>query len=153
MVWTQELIDQLKALNARRLSCAEVAKRLNISRSAVIGKLHRLGICQTMEQVKVARAHKRELKQANKPPRPDRFVAGSRFPTCSPIDPDSGMLPTERVIDLPVEVPAVGVPLFALEPEHCRWPIGNPKEADFVFCGAAMRDGSYCSHHARIAHR
>lgn len=34
----------------------------------------------------------------------------------------------------------------------CQWPIGNPDEPDFHFCGAARERGSYCAHHAAIAY-
>lgn len=34
----------------------------------------------------------------------------------------------------------------------CKWPIGDPKAADFTFCGRAVDDhGPYCRDHHRIA--
>jgi GcrA cell cycle regulator len=42
--------------------------------------------------------------------------------------------------------------LAALEQNDCRWPIGDPKEADFHFCGAAKLGGRpYCDLHWRMA--
>jgi len=35
----------------------------------------------------------------------------------------------------------------------CRWPIGDPREADFGYCGGEAKVGSsYCQHHRRIAY-
>lgn len=40
-----------------------------------------------------------------------------------------------------------------LRADTCRWPIGDPKESDFHFCGD-LSDGvqSYCAHHMGLAH-
>jgi hypothetical protein len=34
----------------------------------------------------------------------------------------------------------------------CRWPLGNPTDDDFFFCGAPCHP-PYCTHHSRIAYR
>lgn len=35
-----------------------------------------------------------------------------------------------------------------LEAGDCRWPYGDPRHADFHFCGAKQMSGRpYCSHH------
>jgi hypothetical protein len=39
-----------------------------------------------------------------------------------------------------------------LQRDDCRWPIGDPQEADFHFCGAKKLAGcSYCDLHRRMA--
>ena len=44
--------------------------------------------------------------------------------------------------------------LLELRDNHCRWPIGNPQEPNFFFCGAERwRSYSYCHHHAKQAFR
>jgi GcrA cell cycle regulator len=44
--------------------------------------------------------------------------------------------------------------LLALTAETCRWPVGDPGEADFVFCGAApLKRYPYCLAHCLIAYR
>ena len=36
----------------------------------------------------------------------------------------------------------------------CRWPIGDPRQADFHFCGKPKRAGqSYCQEHYRKAYQ
>ncbi len=35
-----------------------------------------------------------------------------------------------------------------LEPDDCRWPIGDPQQVGFHFCGAKREsDRPYCQHH------
>jgi GcrA cell cycle regulator len=39
-----------------------------------------------------------------------------------------------------------------LEPRDCRWPVGDPRQADFHFCGEPqVRGQSYCGEHLRLA--
>lgn len=41
--------------------------------------------------------------------------------------------------------------LLDLNDTTCRWPLGDPQQPGFGFCGCAVKDGSvYCAeHHAR----
>lgn len=44
------------------------------------------------------------------------------------------------------------VTLQELDPKSCRWPVGDPGNADFRFCGADSLTGhSYCASHCRTA--
>ncbi|HQU05595.1 MAG TPA: GcrA family cell cycle regulator, partial [Acidocella sp.] len=44
MEWSEEIIAKLRALWAEGLSTAEIGRRLNISKNAVVGKAHRLNL-------------------------------------------------------------------------------------------------------------
>lgn len=44
MEWTDEIIAQLKELWGEGLSTAEIGRRLSITKNAVVGKAHRLGL-------------------------------------------------------------------------------------------------------------
>ena len=45
------------------------------------------------------------------------------------------------------------VSLLDLKLNSCRWPIGDPKDADFHFCGKDTVTGKpYCSEHCKIAY-
>ena len=47
-----------------------------------------------------------------------------------------------------------GCGLLELNDATCRWPVGEPGEADFVFCGAApFKQYPYCVGHCLIAYR
>ena len=44
--------------------------------------------------------------------------------------------------------------LLELSESTCRWPIGDPGNADFFFCGGQPVAGlPYCAHHCRIAYQ
>ncbi len=51
------------------------------------------------------------------------------------------------------EVKQGNVSLMDLKMNSCRWPIGDPKDADFHFCGKDTVTGKpYCSEHCKIAY-
>ena len=44
------------------------------------------------------------------------------------------------------------VTVLTVKDTMCKWPIGDPAEATFGFCGHATNEGSpYCADHARVA--
>lgn len=43
--------------------------------------------------------------------------------------------------------------LLDIRDHHCRFPIGEPEQPGFAFCGAEKVRGAYCAHHADIAYR
>lgn len=50
------------------------------------------------------------------------------------------------------KAPRIGDPVD-LTPEMCRWPSGDPGDADFHFCGKPSADGKpYCQHHCEMAY-
>lgn len=43
--------------------------------------------------------------------------------------------------------------LIDLKENNCRWPIGDPKDKDFHFCGRRTGDGkTYCQNHHKQAY-
>jgi GcrA cell cycle regulator len=49
--------------------------------------------------------------------------------------------------------PSERVTIMDLRETSCRWPMGDPSNAEFRFCGAktCIGDGPYCAAHARLA--
>jgi GcrA cell cycle regulator len=47
----------------------------------------------------------------------------------------------------------LGVHLQDITENMCRWPIGDPQDENFHFCGCQKTNGAYCEHHARIAYQ
>ena len=44
--------------------------------------------------------------------------------------------------------------LLELTEETCRWPIGDPGQADFFFCGGqTITSLPYCAYHSRVAYQ
>lgn len=40
-----------------------------------------------------------------------------------------------------------------LKPKQCHWPVGDPKDKDFGFCGAEKSGKLYCEKHTSIAYQ
>jgi GcrA cell cycle regulator len=149
MVWTDEMIDTLKQGFRDRQIASQIAASLNVSRNAVIGKINRLGLKLSEQDLEMRRSHKgRKLgprqRRAGAQTAPVR--APTRWLADTPI-----IEPTEPVTLAPDESPHA-VSLFDVEPHQCRWPLGEAGK-DFRFCGAGIELGSYCGRHARVALR
>lgn len=116
MVWTDERIEQLKELWSEGLTTGEIGKRLGVSKNAVVGKAHRLGLKGR--------------------PSPIKRAKNSRQSSPAPKEKDKKI---RSVVDLSANT--------------CRWPIGDPREPGFHFCGAPTLPGKpYCAEHAAIAY-
>lgn len=146
-MWTEERFEAAKTLAAEGWSAAQIADRLGgLSRCAVIGKLHRNGLkggggqrCGTAKG------------RPRKPPHPKRrhykLGFGARFQSPVPLKP-------MFVKDPPRQPTALMLDILDLKPVHCKFPIGDPKQSDFGFCGASRHQVSpYCEYHHRIAYR
>lgn len=148
MSWTDERVMLLKKLWIEGKTAAEIAKLIGggVTRNAVIGKAHRLKLSGRISPI-----------QENA--RPEAGVARAvAAPRKSPKSTVSKV--SNREIIAPVHIPPVeenycygaGVQLVELKESMCRWPIGDPKEDGFKFCGGPSEEGlPYCSHHCRVA--
>lgn len=109
--------------------------RLDVTRNAVIGLLHRHGVTRGTE----ARQTSKSLGSNRVNVRPARAPkpAPVPLPPSKPLPPEASTL-----------VPLVGS-LMALRPRCCKWPYGH---ADFQFCGrTAAADRPYCESHITLA--
>ena len=143
MDWSDERIETLTRLWQEGLSASQVARQLGgVSRSAVIGKVHRLGIAGR-------EAPSRPHAVVGRPSggRPRATAGGTRRATV-PRAPRQPVLP--RVV---FEAPATAT-IHTLTAHGCRWPIGEPDQDGFGFCGRLRTGaGSYCAGHAPMAVR
>ncbi len=157
MAWTDERVDLLKKLWTEGLSASQIANRLgNVTRNAVIGKVHRLGLSgrATTSRVKSIRPKKRVAKTSNKTMRPKYAGAtgASAKPNFGGLEPMAKPeLPTSNYVELfiPLEERKS---ILELKECSCRWPIGDPTDDDFHFCGRNKVPGTpYCEYHGSIA--
>ncbi len=152
MSWTEERVELLKTLWAEGLSASQIASRLGgVTRNAVIGKVHRLGLSG---RATPARTHRpRRPRQPSHPARVQFRSQGSaalKVETVYVPEPVREPAPVHE-LEIP---PAERVHILALNERTCRWPIGHPGAEDFYFCGREPRSGGpYCEHHARIAYQ
>ncbi len=142
--WTAERIEQLRNFVVTGLTCSQIAAEIGVTRNAVIGKIHRLGL----SPARPAGAPARSCPPRDRHPRHSQrrllHLIGAAAPaladdaTAEPAPIDS----TQRCS------------LLDIAQGKCHWPIGDPHAADFAFCGnEAVAGFSYCAGHARMAYR
>ena len=151
--WTDERVELLKKLWADGLSASQIAGELGgITRNAVIGKVHRLGLSGR------AKAPSSSVPRQRKPRAPSMFRAPRtmmRGNTALAHRPGL-RLRTEPEPELIENVIPIGqrCTLLELDQEKCHWPIGDPGQPDFFFCGGKTNAGTpYCGYHGRVAYQ
>lgn len=143
--WNEERISALKQLWSEGMSASQVARQLGgVSRNAVIGKVHRMGLAVRAAPSKPRAVNARTAPAAPRPratPGGERRVVRTRPITPVPTSPRTQELTATASI-------------LTLKAHACRWPIGEPDHQDFGFCGRA-RSGhvSYCDAHLDVAMR
>lgn len=140
--WTEERVELLTKLWREGLSGGQIAQQLRgISRNAIIGKIHRLGLSGRGAASKPRRLPRARGQTIAKPspgnktmPHPSGtrvyFIAAAR-----PLPPSPPSEPGLRTI-------------LTIAAQECRWPIGDPVEPSFTLCGRRACDGRYCAAHA-----
>jgi GcrA cell cycle regulator len=146
--WNDEAISRLRSLWDEGHAAAEIGRRLGVSKSAVIGKAHRLHLPARPSPVR------RQPNQTGPRPPPQRAPA----PTLAEMVPVRLAASTSgppEAATRPDPAPPQSAPTPA-EPgtaNTCCWPIGDPGTPTFRFCGnPALATRPYCAEHAAIAY-
>jgi len=85
MAWTDERIDQLKQMWEKGLTASQIAEELGgVSRNAVIGKAHRLGLKSRPSPVKSKGTKAKTSKAAAKPKKPPPKASPKEKPAAPP---------------------------------------------------------------------
>ena len=175
MGWTDERVETLKKLWLDGLSASQIAKHLGgVTRNAVIGKVHRLGLSGRA-------APSQPAHPVFKAPRPARPAPGSvptarraaaavaeekavvaavsqaAKPAAAPVTAHVLAAAVEALVEsravARVEERGVAT-VLTLGARMCKWPIGDPSSDEFTFCGRRNSDdGPYCQDHARVAYQ
>lgn len=152
MAWTDDRVEKLKKLWAEGLSASQIAKELGgVTRNAVIGKVHRLGLSG---RATPSRPPRRVVKTSRPRPavRPARPAtpAVAEGPNVTPM-PRPQPLPAVDTTPLPDGDFAT---VLTLSDRVCKWPVGDPNSKEFRFCGRKTKPGSvYCEAHAEMAYQ
>ena len=156
MSWTDDRVEMLKKLWADGLSASQIAAELGgITRNAVIGKVHRLGLSgrakapsSSVPRPRKARAPSHVFRSIRASMRGNTALATHAVAAYeTEIEPEPE--PLENVIPI-----GQRCSILELTEDKCHWPIGDPGQADFFFCGGKTIIGlPYCGHHARIAYQ
>lgn len=153
MSWNDERVELLRKLWNDGLSASQIAAELGgITRNAVIGKVHRLGLSGRAKSpsTSVPRIRKPRASNGGGVMRPRMRFAGN-----TALAPDYERAP-EQDLDPLANVVPIGprVSITELNESTCRWPVGDPGAEDFGYCGAKPKTGVvYCPYHARIAYQ
>ncbi len=170
MVWTDEKVKTLVQLWESGQSITQIGKALGMTRNAVVGKAHRIGLAKRASPIV------RSEKPVMAKPAPAASHSGASNASAHP-SPVVHAAPTvHRPVATPsqgsehhadVTVPRPPVPdkpaqqlsaamLAALTPSagpRCKWPIGDPKSSEFDFCSKVALPGKpYCAEHCAMAY-
>jgi GcrA cell cycle regulator len=161
--WTDDRVAILKKLWTEGLSASQIAKQLGgVTRNAVIGKVHRLGLAgraapsRPIKRVSVPIARVRPIlaEQVAAIVKPLRVATPESVITASSANdapaPAAAVKPVKPKPRAPRNGEIIGV--LQLGPHMCKWPIGDPGDVDFGFCGSHCDTTAvYCEEHAAIA--
>lgn len=180
MSWTDERVEKLQEMWAEGQSAAQIAKALGgVTRNAVIGKVHRLGLSnrapgaakpaaaapETPPPTEIAAPAPEPAPQPEPAP-----VAEAAPPAPEPAPPppfaralqrdplrrEPQPMSEDRLEVLAnlaeIEKTARRISLLDLTERVCKWPIGDPTEPEFHFCGLPSVQGKpYCAAHVAVA--
>jgi GcrA cell cycle regulator len=155
MSWTDERVELLRKLWQEGLSASQIAAELahGITRNAVIGKVHRLGMSGRVKPPSAAPVRPRAakpLRPAGTPMRP-LAMRGNTALAAAPYAAEMPRIRAHQDVVVPI---SECVTITDLREHMCRWPLGDPTTPEFRFCGARSGDiGPYCSGHARMAYQ
>lgn len=168
MAWTDEMVDQLREMWKQGLTTGEIGKRLGVSKNSIVGKVHRLGLSGRPSPIK-----KKESSSTDETPAvvstdniPEKAVPQNKKEkkiSIKKVQPEPEPAPVvieevdEKIVELSVSNTKKSTNgktmLTDLDNHTCRWPIGDPKDENFHFCGKKVRIGqTYCDEHAAIAY-
>jgi len=174
MAWTDERVETLKKMWGDGQSASQIARELGgVTRNAVIGKVHRLGLSNrtggggtakpaTRENAKTAtrpttapKAEPAQAAPAEIVRRPVTHLRRPIIPAGQPLppQPSANEISPEALASVrEIEKKAKKISLMELTERTCKWPIGDPATDDFWFCGLAVKTGKpYCEAHVSVA--
>jgi len=173
MSWTDERVERLTKMWNEGQSASQIAKDLGgVTRNAVIGKVHRLGLSnRTTGEPEPVAAEPEPVAEpaAAEPSAPEEPVATAPEPVEAapaprrqlivpagqplPPQPSANEISPEALETVrEVEKNAKRLSLMELTERTCKWPIGDPAGENFWFCGLGVQSGKpYCEAHVGVA--
>ena len=139
--WPPAAVAILRQMWADGEAASSIAERLGrgMTRSAVLGKVHRLGLSESRTRIagpKISAAERKRRYRAKKRAEAPKPVFAPR-PTPAPV---------------PEAIEPRRLSFAELEPRDCRYPYGDGPE--FSFCGLRRwENSSYCGYHARLVYK
>ena len=161
MSWTDERVEQLKLHWMEGKTASQIASLLGhgVSRNAVIGKVHRLGLAGRAKSPNSGGARPRRTAQspnAHRAAAPRMSQAAPRLTrgaTALAIAPEALCEADPQVFESVVVPMSLRVTIVELKESMCRWPLGDPTTSEFRYCGSPVASGPYCAYHGGLAHQ
>jgi len=161
--WTETRVELLTKLFSDGCSGSQIAAELGgVTRNAVIGKLHRLGLKRVRklsEKPWIAAGVSDRTWYRRKHQQSSQWQGGAsadkpayRRNRSAPAHSFEAVTIGDEATDIAPEVIADPVTLLELSDHHCKWPVDRDGEP-MMYCGAGTVLGfSYCARHWRMAH-
>ena len=151
--WSDERVEQLKSLWEAGLSASQIAAELgNVTRNAVIGKVHRIGLAGRAKSAGAAAPPRpRKPRPAQQMARVARPVSrgNAALAQAFEVEPEPEPVNFDNVVPMNQRLS-----LSQLSDATCHWPVGDPGSPDFFFCGGKALPGlPYCAYHSRVAYQ
>jgi GcrA cell cycle regulator len=149
--WDDTRIEQLKKLWSDGLSASQIAGELGgVTRNAVIGKVHRLGLSGRAKSKPAAVTRVRQ-KVVKAVARTTQVVTRGNLAMVELVDATPVQMPQRENVVVPM---SRKISIMELREGVCRWPIGDPMQPDFAYCGGDCGVGkTYCEAHSRMAYQ
>lgn len=151
MAWTEDRVETLKKLWTEGLSASQIAKEMGegVTRNAIIGKVHRLKLSG---RATPSRPPRPRVKAAPKPRVTATNAARTNGTNAPVVQREAPIAPPPLE---PAPLPSGEFATVLTLTNHiCKWPIGDPTQADFRFCGRKSKASSpYCDAHASQAYQ
>ena len=150
LTWSHNRVEQLKKLWEAGLSASQIAAELgNVSRNAVIGKVHRLGLSGRGKSLSLAAPRHSKAHPAQHMMRVTPPIARGNTALARAFEVEPDPVTSDNVVPM-----SKRLSLLELNEATCRWPIGDPSSPDFFFCGGKVLAGlPYCAQHSRVAYQ
>lgn len=156
MEWNEQRVELLRQLWGQGQTASQIAAILGgITRNAVIGKAHRLGLMARPSPIKRDGPKIVQPKRKASPGISSTGIAKMANAILRGAVLPSHIKPEERRVDPNINRPSM-TSRFGKNAgrSSCSWPIGDPKTADFHFCGEPNEAGKpYCTTHCAQAYQ
>jgi GcrA cell cycle regulator len=134
--WTKKMETAVISMRCNGQSATQIAKKLGggVTRNAVLGKIYRLREAGHLIPTQTSGASPRVR---IKPPAPPKAA------------------PAPQVV-AHIHINAahyLSLTMMDLQPNQCRWPLNDPADEEFLFCGNHRLSGKpYCDEHCAAAY-
>ena len=148
MTWTDARIAELARLWGAGVSASGIADVLgDVSRSAVLGKLHRLKLLKSRKAASAPRRYEGPVSTIVRTP-PFAFRAGA----CAEGPPEPPRSPWRETAFAPLDATSPR-PWLTRAAGECAFPVGGDGDALLSCCAAVSGGSAYCPTHHRIVFR